>query len=192
MRKLLSVSGVELSPCDARPQEFILSQDNTCGCCGAEGSPVRPLTMHNMVKDELQSLIAEGFHFCSTPECKVVYFNNPSRRYFLKTDLKVRVGIKETEHPVTVCYCLGVSEADILREIAEKGCCGTLEDIKRYTGARTGRECHLKNPSGRCCEEHVRQVIEKGLAMRSVIEGSESGRETAASPSACCDHVIPT
>ncbi|MBI2843913.1 MAG: (2Fe-2S)-binding protein [Armatimonadetes bacterium] len=171
MRRLLSVSGVNLGACDAQSPGSIHAQADMCGCCGAVGLPVLALTMRNMVRDDLQSLVDEGFRFCSTPECQVVYFDNGSRRYFSKADLKVRVGIKETEHPVPVCYCLGVTEADILRAIVENGCCNTLEDVKHYTGARTGRECRLKNPSGRCCEAHVRSVIERGLAVRRAGKG---------------------
>ncbi len=42
-------------------------------------------------------------------------------------------------------------------------CCTSLEDIKKYTGARTGKLCHINNPSGRCCGPQVNEIINKGL-----------------------------
>lgn len=47
-----------------------------------------------------------------------------------------------------VCYCKNISEAEIIEHVAIKQCCSTIEDIKKHTGASTGQECHLKNPTG--------------------------------------------
>ena len=44
-----------------------------------------------------------------------------------------------------------------------KHCCNSLDDIKQFTGARTGKLCHITNPSGRCCGPIVNEVIAKGL-----------------------------
>lgn len=189
MTKLVSVSGVQLHACESQPEGLINVQANACKCCGTISLPIRALTMRNMVRDNLQSFINEGFYFCSSPNCEVAYFDNGSGRYFSKADLKVRVGIKETEHPVPVCYCVEVTEADILRSSRREGCCNTLDDIKCHTGARTGHECQTKNPSGRCCDEHVRKVIAKGLAMRG--DGQVSVPEQAATDrSGCCGESL--
>ena len=48
----------------------------------------------------------------------------------------------------TVCFCKNVTEADIIEHVAIRQCCSTLEDIQKHTGANTGNQCHLKNPSG--------------------------------------------
>lgn len=47
-----------------------------------------------------------------------------------------------------VCYCKGVTEAEIIEHVAIIRCCSTIEDIQNHTGANTGFECHVKNPSG--------------------------------------------
>ena len=47
-----------------------------------------------------------------------------------------------------VCYCMNVTEEEIIDHVAAKQCCSTLEDIQRHTGANTGHQCAIKNPSG--------------------------------------------
>ncbi len=47
-----------------------------------------------------------------------------------------------------VCYCKNVTEAEIIEHVAYKRCCSTIEDIQKHTGANTGSECSVKNPSG--------------------------------------------
>lgn len=48
-----------------------------------------------------------------------------------------------------ICYCKGVSEEEIIRHVAIDRCCSSMEDIRRHTGANTGCECAVKNPSGK-------------------------------------------
>ncbi len=142
-------------------------REQICKVCGREASnPVRRITMDSLVKDEFKEFITDDkFYFCSTFMCPVVYFKNDPDVYFTKETVKVRVGIKEANPPITVCYCLNVDEQTILNEIVVKRCCDSIEKIKEYTKARTGRECHIKNPSGKCCGEFVKRVLDKGLAL---------------------------
>jgi len=46
-----------------------------------------------------------------------------------------------------VCYCKNVTEEEIIEHVAIKQCCTTTEDIEKHTGANTGNQCHVKNPS---------------------------------------------
>lgn len=107
----------------------------------------------------------EGYRFCEDPECPIVYFHNSEGFLFALEDVQVPVGIKTKRAPIPVCYCKKVDEQTILNEIVVKQCCTSLLDIKAYTKARTGTECHIRNPSGRCCGDHIQRVIDKGLAM---------------------------
>jgi len=47
----------------------------------------------------------------------------------------------------TVCYCKNVNKMQILSAITIDGA-RTLDDIKRITGACTGGNCAVMNPSG--------------------------------------------
>lgn len=82
---------------------------SVCRECGNEGKAVKPVTLKSLVKKpRLESVKAlDGFYFCETPDCEVVYFNNEQDIYLDKADVAVRVGIKETEDPIPVCYCFG-------------------------------------------------------------------------------------
>ena len=91
------------------------------------------------------------YYFCSSPGCDVVYFPvDAEAPSFLRADLTVRVGAKETEDPLPVCYCFGFSRRDIGDEIQRTGKSTVAERITAEVEA--GRcACEVKNPSGKCC-----------------------------------------
>ncbi|MDQ0285255.1 hypothetical protein J2Z49_000348 [Desulfofundulus luciae] len=133
-----NICGAGLS---ARPRE-------PCPRCGTPGLPVKVITVSSLVVDEKLPLIrGDSYHLCTSPECSVVYFNG-SGNVFEEKDLKVPVWFKKHAGPVPVCYCRGVTDREILAHI-EKGCCSSLADIQRHTGANTGKECLTRNPAGR-------------------------------------------
>ena len=81
-----------------------------------------------------------------------------SRCVVEKGDVPVRVGLKEREDPVPLCYCFGFSLADVRREIAETGRCGIPARITAEV--RAGRcSCEVKNPSGVCCLGEVNRAV---------------------------------
>lgn len=163
MSTVRSITGTPLSLSPA--YEAAPSKEAVCPACGAGGHRVRQATLGNHVPIEHWAWVwEEGFHFCSLPACPVVYFNNTRHVYFTKNELRTRVGIKETTAPIPVCYCMNVTEAQIVEEIQVKRCCTSLEDIKNYTQARTGKLCHVTNPAGKCCGKHLTAVVEKALA----------------------------
>jgi hypothetical protein len=58
----------------------------------------------------------------------VVYFSLDVT--FRKPDLKVRVGIKEREDPIPLCYCFGYTRADVRRDIEASGTTEIPDRIK--------------------------------------------------------------
>lgn len=128
-------------------QSFEDSAADRCPVCGGKSQKVKNRTVSSLVKEKFQPLIENGdYLLCLSPNCNVVYFGP---HIFYKDDLTVRVWFKETEHPRPVCYCKDVTEQDILRHIAEFKCCQNIRDIQEHTGANTGKECAVKNPTGR-------------------------------------------
>lgn len=135
-----------------------------CRGCGREGMPVKDITIKSFVKPSKLSDIVDlgGFYFCATPECGVVYFNNNPDIYVYKGDIKVRVGIKESEDPIPVCYCFNWTKDMILDQIKNTGTSTVVEEITARV--RSGEcQCEIKNPSGRCCLGEVKRVVEDGL-----------------------------
>ena len=47
-----------------------------------------------------------------------------------------------------VCYCKNVTEEEIIDHVAITHCCSSIEEIQNHTGANTGNQCHVMNPSG--------------------------------------------
>lgn len=171
MNKIRSVSGreIEISPhyLEASTKDPA-GADKYCKVCGRQGLRVLEVTIRTHVVAEYWKLLDGGFRFSSTPECSIFYYNNHNNIYFLKDEVKTRFGLKEAEDPKPLCYCIGVLEEDIRREIIEKGCCDSLKDIVNFTKAGTGRWCLTTNPSGKCCREYLGDVVDKYLRMKGL------------------------
>ncbi len=106
--------------------------------------------------------------FCKTPTCSIVYYSPGGGPSFRKDDIRVRVGLKETEDPVWVCYCFDISERQIREEMERTGKSTASERIRKEVEAGNC-ECEIKNPSGRCCLGEVR-AVEKDLLKNLVIK----------------------
>ncbi|MBI3949122.1 MAG: copper chaperone Copz family protein [Acidobacteria bacterium] len=144
-----------------------------CRLCGQKARPVRRLTMQQLLKESALTRLADhSYYFCATPTCSIVYFSNEADSYFHKSDAKVRVGLKETEDPVPICYCFGFTEKMILDEIEATGHTMIPDYIKAQVKAGTCA-CDVKNPSGQCCLGQVTCVVLKGLNVRSLTTKSE-------------------
>lgn len=86
---------------------------------------------------------AGRYFFCDDPACDVVYFGGDGVT-IRKSQLRTRVGVKESSADALVCYCFGVTMADALNDPA----------IRDFVVAQTKRglcSCETSNPSGRCC-----------------------------------------
>lgn len=56
-----------------------------------------------------------------------------------------------------VCFCKMISKKEIICAISAGA--RSLDDIKRMTFACTGSECAIMNPSGKCCEKDILEMI---------------------------------
>jgi hypothetical protein len=114
-----------------------------------------------LVTQIAQPLLSVERRFCRTPSCEVIYYAVDGR-IARKQDALVRVGLKETEDPLPLCYCFGFSRADVEREIAQTSSCTIPERIAAEV--RAGRcACEIKNPSGVCCLGEVRAAVAEAL-----------------------------
>ena len=76
---------------------------------------------------------------------------------FQRGDLLVRVGCKETEDPIPVCYCFGFTRSDIENEVTATGDSTVGSELGGSEGGNCA--CEVKNPSGKCCLGTVTEVI---------------------------------
>jgi len=90
-----------------------------CPNCHELGKMVKAETLKNMLNDDLLPNSLESFSLCLSKACDVAYFG---QQVFYKDDIKVKIWFKENDQFVPICYCKGVTEADIIEHIAIRGC----------------------------------------------------------------------
>ncbi|HSH38172.1 MAG TPA: hypothetical protein VK993_05245 [Chthoniobacterales bacterium] len=148
-------SGESSSPAQASGGSFVL-----CPNCRQPGRPVTAVTLKHMVQPEfLQAADKPGFLFCRTSDCVIVYFRSDGEA-LEKSDLRVRVGLKETADPVPVCYCFGFTERMLLEEIEETGQTTIPERIAAEMKA-DHCACEVRNPQGSCCFGNVKAAAKR-------------------------------
>ena len=133
-----------------------------CPGCGEVGRPVAGLTVEAILQPgRAARLLDADPRFCRAQECGVLYYGSGGRSAH-KQDASVRVGLKESEDPLPVCYCFGFSRADIEREIADTGGCTIAARITAEVKA--GKcACEIKNPAGACCLGDVNREIKEAM-----------------------------
>lgn len=128
-----------------------------CPVSAARGQPVGRRTVAALLVDA--GGVGEGpFFFCPDPACDVVYFDTDGRETYGKARLNVRVGLKETDDPIPVCYCFDVTVARLRDEIELAGSTNTPAWIKAKVAAGECA-CETKNPQGSCCLGDVNRAV---------------------------------
>ena len=112
-----------------------------------------------MTPEAQRRLTPAAFLFCETPNCPVVYFAPDDGSVFYKPDLMVRVGIKETEPPIPLCYCFGFTREMLWSELAQAGKTTIPDRIKAEVQAGNCR-CEETNPRGSCCLGDIQRAIQ--------------------------------
>jgi len=156
-------------------------KDSICPQCGHSGKSVKALTLRSLFKEStLRNLGEQPHFFCQTADCPIVYFDEAGDSRFDKSDLTVRVGIKETEGPRPVCYCFNHSIEEIENEIRETGETTVLNDIKERM--QKGCWCETKSPMGSCCLAVVSREVKSAkarLETATPIQSSPNNKENA-------------
>jgi hypothetical protein len=126
------------SPASGKPPQVICE----CPGCSQAAQTVKPETMvHHIDSPWKYDLQDAPYYFCSQADCDIVYFNN-SGVIFQRNQVRTPDDI--------LCYCYGVTEAEVLNELKSEGKSAIREFIARQT--KLGAcHCEVTNPSGRCC-----------------------------------------
>lgn len=160
-------TGESTSPgcdCCCAPAETAAAATNArCPRCGQPGQPVALRTLKHQVKPEHLEAVQQGsFSFCRAATCDVVYFSEDGV-LLSKGDVRQRVGLKETEDPVPLCYCFGFTEAMVKGEIRATGTCTIPQRIAAEV--RAGHcACEIRNPQGSCCLGNVHSTVKKMMS----------------------------
>jgi len=105
----------------------------------------------------LTKLPDTSFGFCEAASCPVVYVG-ANGTLIEKAQVHTRVGVKETEDPIPVCYCFEFTAAQIAEDARDHRHSTIRDYIQEQV--RAGRcRCEMTNPSGRCCLGNVGRVL---------------------------------
>lgn len=137
-----------------------------CPVNGTRSTQVDMLTVRSLVRQIPLNTPNTQYYFCDSPDCEVVYFPlDPEAPSFRRGDLMVRVGAKEIENPIPICYCFGFTRQDIWDEIRRTGNSTVRKKIAAEVEA--GRcACEVRNPSGKCCLGDITRTAKDGLSRR--------------------------
>ncbi len=150
-----------------------IAAKEACPNCGERGRKVQRVTLESLLRPDRRADIGEDqYYVCATPRCDTVYFGASNGHTFLKPDLIVRFGLKETDAPRHVCYCFDHTVGEIVDEIRRTGRSTVVERIKADMNAQ-GCRCEYVNPLGACCLQSVQAAVADAL-------GSTSGKDAAA------------
>jgi hypothetical protein len=137
-----------------------------CPVSGARSKQVDMLTVRSLIRQLPLGMPNTEYYFCEAADCDVVYFPfNSQAPLFRRADLLVRVGSKETQEPIPVCYCFGFTRKDIQKEITETGDSTVANRVSAEVKAGTCA-CEVKNPSGKCCLGDVTRIVKDKLSQK--------------------------
>ncbi len=138
----------------------------TCPMNGQVTKPVGRKTVESLIRREARAaLTPQPYFFCDAPDCDTVYVSALGDHLVAKDMLTTRVGIKETEGPIPLCYCFGYDREAVHDDIRRTG----DTDIQRIITQRVRAgecRCEETNPSGGCCLGTVAKTIKHARAMR--------------------------
>ncbi|MFQ5478831.1 MAG: hypothetical protein ACE5E4_09470 [Candidatus Binatia bacterium] len=162
-------------------------ETNTVSCplCGTDGRPVASLTVRSLLRDAAMDRFdgTEGFFFCRSANCDLVFFHGRSAARFSTASVDVVVFQKSTDPDRLVCYCYGHSVREINDEVARTGSSRVPEKVVEK--CRRGlQRCEEMNPQGSCCLRNVRQIVKAALARSdaSTDARAPNEREPSAAP----------
>lgn len=145
---------------------------DACPRCGAVGRPVADETILAILKPgHADGLLAVERRFCKTPDCPVLYYGADGR-LVEKDASSVRVGVKENDDAVPLCYCFGFSREDVRRQVADRA--DSDIPVRIAVEIKAGRcACAVKNPSGACCLGEVNEAVKEAREAVSRARGSD-------------------
>jgi Zinc binding domain len=133
-----------LTPRGKRLDAICPKNQNVC-------KPVPRITVATLLRSEHQNSLASlPYFFCDSPDCDVVYVSASGQQVITTSQLSVRVGIKETEDPIPLCYCFNFDRKAIWDDIRSQGTTDIPKLIAQRIKAGECR-CEVTNPSGSCC-----------------------------------------
>ncbi len=150
-----------------------------CPLCANNSRAVKAVTLQCLLTSTASPAAGdfEGFRFCPTSTCELLYFHSERDQQF-GTDAVGPAVFQKSESPERlVCYCFDHSVADIDAEVQQTGSSDSIASITEKC-RRGDDRCPETNPQGSCCLGNVRSVVKLSQAKYG---------KTATSGSACAN-----
>lgn len=143
--------------------------ENICPECGEIGQTVKNITVSHVVKAEKREVAGKlDFHLCKSPKCEIGYFNQAEGQTIHKDDLKRPVWFKDGADPVYGCYCLSITEDEVIKAVVETNLT-EMKEVMLYLRGSLGSHCQKTNPAGHCCTQAFNEMIKKGLDIKAIL-----------------------
>jgi len=137
-----------------------------CPMNGQACKPVGRKTLESLLDSKAKAaLTGQPYYFCDAPDCDTVYVSALADHFITKDQLTVRVGIKETEDPVPLCYCFAYDQKAVRDDLRSKDTTDIPKIITQRVKAGECR-CEETNPSGTCCLGNVYRAIKQAQALK--------------------------
>jgi hypothetical protein len=131
-----------------------------CVACGMQGWPIKRQTiLHHLKHERFDRVNEEAYRFCPERNCEVVYYSNCGTKFGVN-DLREPVGAKLIGDIRPICYCFGITEGDVRKQISQTGHTTIATTISSLI--KVGMcACEIRNPSGMCCLGDLNQLIKR-------------------------------
>lgn len=129
-----------------------------CPQCHDKAKGVLGKTLEHLLTEKAKTALTcfDGFYYCKTATCKVIYFRN--NEILTQKEMSIVVGLKEGVVPATVCYCFDWTKERIKADLDPTGSTKVIEDIKAKM-INPGCSCEILNPSAGCCLGDVGKAV---------------------------------
>lgn len=167
--------------------------DIACPLCRRPGATVGIITPQNTLKRQVRDRLDSdtAYHFCESPECDVVYYNDHDTSVFHTADLVHRVTIKDDAPDTRLCYCFKVLKQQALDEIAQTGTTNVFETIQSRMKPGQSCFCEKANPRGDTCVKDIRTWLEQQGVVTGHSEPDPISIGETASNGCCAPASVP-
>jgi len=111
---------------------------------------------------------------------EIVYFL-PCGDCLLKPDVRVRLGLKETQDRVPSCYCFGFADAIVVEKIRPSGNCAIPQCVTAEAPAGNCA-CEICNPQGSCCLGNVNSALKRIASKQAQAKVTDKPKSCRSSP----------
>jgi hypothetical protein len=133
-----------------------MATNHLCPVCKTTGKSIGTQTVKALLVMSLRQ-VQEGYLFCKSPTCPVVYFAADGSHHFTTDQVRERVYQKyPDDDTVFVCYCF-LHTLGQIRHASQPERAAISAEIT--AGIKANQcACDLRNPQGDCCLGNVRML----------------------------------